>query len=279
MNGGPARETGERIMLKSLPALIAACFCLFSGGAFAGPPQILALIETPAPVPLTCEGGTCQAELSAFCLQHASRAPGHGTPYVVAGTGKLDLILQDADGKQRRLPAMAHLELNSVRGYAAVAVSLPRQRLAALGAVAAMVAVGRDVSLLPKSLADGRDAADAADLALATGPWRRIGRQIVEEDGARIDAVKLTNALINLLPRQDFGRLDLGDGLWRRALAGPLRKADPAGLAVAREALDTCTARMRYLGAETVRLCLQLRHDAMMDTLTRDYWKAVDTGA
>jgi len=266
-------------MPKWLATVIATCLCLASGGALAGAPQILALIETPAPVPLACEVASCRAELSAFCLQQASQAPGHGTPYVVAGSGSLDLILRDAEGKQRRVPAIDHLEIASVRGYAAVSVGLSRQRLTALGATSALVAVGKEVSLLPRSLAAERDVTRDPDVALATGTWRRIGSQVVEAGGAAIDAVRATNALINLLPGHDPTRQDSSDALWRTAVAGTMANADPAGLAVARSVLDECTQRLRYLGAETVQMCLQLRHDVMMEGLTREYWNVVGTGS
>lgn len=262
-------------MPKWSSAVIAVCFCILSGGALAGAPQILALIETPAPVPLACEDGTCRAELSAFCLQQASEAPGHGTPYTVAGTGSFDLILPGADGKPRRLPATAHLEIASVRGYAAVSVSLPQARLAELGASSAQVAVGQGVSLLPRSLAGKEDIAIDPEVALATGPWRRIGAQVVEGSGPAIAAVRATNALINLLPRHDVSGPHASEALWRMAAGA----GDAAGLAEAREALDECSRRLRYLGTETVQLCLQLRHDVMMERLTRDYWNVVGTGS
>lgn len=266
-------------MPNCLHSVIVACLCFFSGGALAATPQILALIETPTPVPLSCEGETCGAELSAFCLQQASQAPGHGTPYVLAGTGSFDLILRDAEGKQRRIPAMPHLDVVSVRGYAAVAVSLPRQRLAELGARSAQIAVGKDVSLLPQSLARAPNLDGDADVDMATGPWRRTGREVVEESGARIDAVRATNALINVLSRRDIKGMGSPDALWRIAVAPRIQEADPAGLAGARQALDECLGRLRYLGAETVQLCLQLRHDVMMERLTRDYWKVVGAGS
>ncbi len=51
-----------------------AFFAFFAGvsGAFAAP-QILAVLATAEPVPLTCVKGVCKAEFSTMCLQGGVR--------------------------------------------------------------------------------------------------------------------------------------------------------------------------------------------------------------
>ena len=267
-------------MTKWFPAFIALCSLGLIGSARADSPQILALLETIVPVPLVCEGTTCRAELSAFCLQEAESAPRHGTPYVFAGSGSFDLVLSDAAGKQTRVPAKGELAIASVRGYSAVAVSLPRARLAAMGAETARIEVGRGVSLLPASLAARSGHTDDPAVKLATGPWRDVGRRVVEtEGGATIAQVRALNAMINVLPMHDMSAPDYKQRVWTSAVTGRLATASAEGLAGARERLDSCNRRGRYIDITFMALCLQFRHDAMLETLTRDYWKAVGTGS
>lgn len=266
-------------MAKWLSAIIALCSLGLVGTARAERPQILALLETVAPVPMACENTACRAELSAFCLQEAGVAPHHGTAYVFAGSGSFELVLADAAGKQTRIPAGQELTISSVRGYTAVAVRLPRARLAALGATSVSLEVGPGVSLLPADLAARPGRRDDPAVRLATGPWREVGRRVVEVDGgATIAQVRALNAMINALPMHDLAAPDFAEQVWRSALNGRLAAAAPQGLADARGRLDACSRRGRYVDVAFMALCLQFRHDAMLETLNRDYWKAVGAG-
>ena len=266
-------------MTKWLLVIAPIFTAIASVGATAGSPQILALVETVGPVAMTCGETTCRAELSAFCLQQDRPAPGHGTPYVATNSEAFHLVLRSEDGKTERLPASNHLAITSVRGYSAVTVSLPRLALARLGAVQATVEVGAKVSLLPTVLAKDPDHGDDPEVALATGVLRDVGRKIVDRGGAAIVAIRATNALINAVPSGDMTNMRTGDEIWRTAVAGPMAGADTRGLTSARAAFNDCATRMRYLGGDTVRLCLQFHHDSMVQALTREYWQAVAAGS
>ena len=51
------------------------------GGRASAAPQILGLVATTAPTPLTCSDGMCSAQFSAFCLQQHRISPTAGTAY------------------------------------------------------------------------------------------------------------------------------------------------------------------------------------------------------
>jgi hypothetical protein len=265
-------------MLKWFLPIAAFAWLGLQTSAGAGAPQILALVETDAPVPLSCDGDNCRAELSAFCLQRDQAAPQHGTPYQVRNRDSLRLVLRAADGTVLRLAAPARLAINSVRSYSAVAVSLPQAVLREAGAVGAGLEVGEAVSLLPRVIAQDPDHGDDVEVKLATGPLRKIGRRVVDRGGVEIAIVRATNALINAVPVRDV-TLPPRRTTWKQDIFRRLAEVNPKGLPGASAAFDDCAGRMRYPGGESFRACLQFRHDAMMDALTREYWEAAGAGS
>ena len=100
--------------------LLLAVAAPLSGAAAA--PQMLGLIASNGPVPLSCAGGTCTAELSSFCLQRDRDVPPAGTAYRPVDDTGLTLVATLADGQTRRLPAGDRLRIESERNYTAVAV-------------------------------------------------------------------------------------------------------------------------------------------------------------
>jgi hypothetical protein len=71
-----------KLSLKFLLILFAAAWMVAPAGALAAPPQILGLVATATPTPLSCENGKCWAEFSAFCLQKHRQAPDEKTAYL-----------------------------------------------------------------------------------------------------------------------------------------------------------------------------------------------------
>jgi hypothetical protein len=76
--------------------------CAGASGAFAAP-QILAVLATGEPVPLTCVKGVCEAEFSAMCLQWARAMPEPGTAYAPVDPGKISS--SSSAGPTARRPA------------------------------------------------------------------------------------------------------------------------------------------------------------------------------
>ena len=266
-------------MTGRLLPIVALASLAMAGGAQAEAPQILALLQTIAPVPLVCQGETCRAELSALCLQQALSAPVEGTAYAFAGQGRIELALAGADGKPRRVPAAAELEVASRRGHAAVGVSLPRARLSALGAASAAIAVGHGVALLPAALAAAPGHDEDLAVLLATGAWRAVGARLVADAAADVAQVGALNVMLNLLPLHDERAPDFAEALWRQAITGPLAAAEPLGLKEANRRLEACGKRHRFYLVNDMARCLAARHDAVLEGLNQDYWKAAGAGS
>jgi hypothetical protein len=87
-----------------LAAFTVAAVAFAAPGAFAAP-QVLGLVASNGQsTPLACDGRTCSAHFSSFCLQQNRPAPAHGDSYTVAPGGELTLVVETTDGRTLRLP-------------------------------------------------------------------------------------------------------------------------------------------------------------------------------
>ena len=252
---------------------VAVIVALPNLGASAAP-QILAVLASDEGIPLTCSGGVCQAELSAFCLQRHRPAPGYGTVYGPAARGAFTLVVRGADGGERRLPAAEHVAFLQNRGYTAVTARVPEHVLAALGAISASIKVDANASLLPAPRSGDPEPLTPDEIALAVGPMRVLGSRVVD-GSADADAARILAAMVNLLPATKFGRSEHRAGLWRDAAAnGPLAQTDRPGSWRARMEYDGCVEAVEEHRTFSMRSCLERRHDHLMRELTHDYWNA-----
>ena len=93
-------------MVHRFIAVVVFCATAAAASAAVAAPQALLLVADGQALPLTCEGGICQAEASAICLQPDRPIPLPGTAYgVPAGrSGHAEpfalLIGETAAGKQ-----------------------------------------------------------------------------------------------------------------------------------------------------------------------------------
>jgi len=110
-------------------------------------PQILGLVVTMAPTPLLCGDRVCKAEFTSFCLQKERDVPHVSWAYEVAGGKSLHLVVIGRDGVEHRIAAAPHMTIRAHRGFAAVELSLSREKLVELGGVSVSIDVGSGVSL------------------------------------------------------------------------------------------------------------------------------------
>jgi hypothetical protein len=241
-------------------------------------PQMLGLPQTAGATPLYCSGGSCTAELSAFCLQADRDAPRAGTVYKPVDPNSIVLQLTRADGSVISRPAVKFARFASARGHFAVRITIDRATLKRLGAVKAAVRVGTQVSLVPNRVAGDTRPHKAAEI-------RSVSRELRAEaaplaDGDRPDAVaaRALNRAINLLP---FGNDT--DPRWRRSLWSKAIKgvqgtnASPVGLGLVRQWQRICRGYPLQRGA--YRLCLERGHDSLIGQVNRDYWKITGAGS
>ena len=270
--------------------VIAAFIAILSGAlsARAGEPQILGLVATTEPIPLTCADGLCTAELSAFCLQRRSAVPFTGTPYELASesAGAVGVIGRDENGDRVRysLPPQsgsASANLVSIRGNRAVRIELPLDSLLALGLHEAAVEIGNGVSAIPASLSRRSTTPEIrAEIALVTGPMRAAASSIVDDSGARAHGARWLNLLVNAIPSGYGGDVEDREAVWVTTIEGSLsdHSAGRDGVPLARRGFDRC-ADVPGGGFVSFRQCLAAQHDMLIDPLNAAYWEAVDTGS
>lgn len=166
--------------------------------AVAAPPQILGLVATAEPTPLSCADGVCGADFSSFCLQEEKPVPTTGTEYRAVEQSDIALIYTRADGTTETVDVGPYVAIDSRRSYAAVRITLPETLIEALGAETAQLRIGRFATAVPAALADDPSPAAAAEIAAVTGPLRRLAEQLFDPASEQARAAAEAMRLVNL---------------------------------------------------------------------------------
>ena len=161
---------------------IAGAVWLAAGGAQAAP-QVLGIVASNGPIPLTCDAGGCRADLSTFCLQQPRDNPQPGQSYMPLEGADIVLTGRNAAGETVRLPAASYLGFTTDREFTAIEVSLPAERLAALGLTDPAIEIGEKASLIPAAAANDADPQTAGEIAIATGAYRDKGAEFFDRAG------------------------------------------------------------------------------------------------
>jgi hypothetical protein len=260
-------------------AALSALVTLGIGPAQAAP-QALGLVATNGPVGLTCSGDECSAEMSTFCLQPDRFAPRRGNPYEPMNVEAIRLVGTRADGRQVALDAAALLRFESARNHLAVRVSLPRMQVAGLGLRRVDIVVGDRVALLPKAVTGDPNPHSEGEIAVLTRSLRSLGTQVIDRDTGRMQAARVTNRMINLLPPDGKADLTTGDRLWQQAVRdGGHQALTPMARRKAHGAYDFCRFAIETGVRSELRSCLQTQHDGFMKPLNAEYWDAIKTGS
>ena len=242
-------------------------------GAWAAP-QVLAALATDGGIPLTCAEGVCEADISTFCLQRDRPPPDIGAAYAPAAPGAFTLVVTDADGAERRLPAAPHVVFVERRGFTAVTARLREDVLAALGAVGARIEVGANASLLPVPRKGDPDPLTADEIARAVGPLRALGTRVVD-GSADAEAARVVGRMVNALPRKGRVGPARRAALWGDVTGEEgLDATESPALSRAKAEYDWCTESIEGFRFYSLRHCLELRHDRLMRDLSVDYWNA-----
>ena len=245
----------------------------------AAAPQILDVVATAQPLPMTCEDGVCTVELSAVCLERDRSTPQDGTPYQAIEAGKLTLVITAADGSERQVAAEPYVRISSVRGYTAVAVSLAESDARNLGAVKLALAVGPQLALAPVTVAGDDRPLSEEEIAEARTSLSAIAGDVAQR-GPDAIAARVLNRLINLVPRGQTVDGATADALWVQATGRPPRFEDlEPGFGQAALFFSYCRSNAESLGASTLRGCLGLSHDALMSGVNSEYWRIVGAGS
>ncbi len=242
-------------------------------GAWAAP-QVLAALATDGGILLTCADGVCEADVSTFCLQRDRPPPDMGAAYAPAAPGAFTLVVTDANGAERRLPAEAHVVCVERRGFTAVSARLREDVLAALGAVSARIEVGANASLVPVPREGDPDPLTAGEIARAVGPLRTLGSRVVD-GSADAGAARVVGRMVNALPRKGRVGAQRRAALWEEVTGEEgIDATESPALSRAKAEYDWCRESIEGFRFHSLRHCLELRHDRLMRDLSIDYWNA-----
>ncbi len=263
---------------KPIVAAVFAVFALAIGRAEAAP-QILGLMASDGlPMPMRCRDGACTAFLASFCLQEARAAPADGQEYAPGPGGGLTLIITRPDGSHLVLPANDLLTVRLHSGLSIVQVSLPIAKLAsrgfALGAADAVaVQVEAGTAILPVAAANDPDPQTPQEIALATGPLRRMAAETFDSSGEMPDTAKLLGLLINALPAENDPQPVALNGLLRGIVSsiGPGRLSAES-LAETAQIVENCQQFPPTSLAQG--FCLESLQRGLVSTLNEEYWAA-----
>lgn len=257
--------TAPRV-LRLLPAAAAFALAVAAWPAHAAP-QILALVETPAPLPMTCTDGTCRAELSAMCLQKERVTPEPGMPYRAAAPDHVRVVLTTGTGERIALDGDA-LRFRATRGYTSVDVVVPADVLAAHGRVTAEVAVARVAAVVPVPVAGDANPITEAEVEKTVGLRRMAAIRAERVEAPLVTAARAANRLVN------------GAGEDWPAIARDLGvAADGPGIRRAQEMAAVCRRYAAEKGEAGFDGCLQFRHDWLMRRVNDTYYRRTDVGS
>ena len=269
--------TKKFLATAAASALMALGFGLQNAAAA---PQILALIATGDATTLQCSGEACSANFSAFCLQSDRRTPVRGTAYSFADSREIRLVGLRNDGEAIELDAATELQVASLRGQLAVRIVMPRERLEALGLTQVSVQIGEGVTLLPDAIEGDDNPLSESEIAVATGPLRRAGSHVVDWDGSHMGALRVVNQLTNQLQANSNSPSSTQDRLVAAALSSKtMAGLSEEGRQVAKGMLDICHVSTDAGAYDSLRQCLETKHDSYLWRLNVDYWLAVHRGS
>lgn len=243
-------------------------------------PQVLALVADSQPVELNCERGDCWAEFSAYCLQPDRRSPVQGTRYLTTAAADLRATGTTHDGRTVVLDPAKDLTITALRTHVAVRVAVAGDVVRDLGLARVSVSIGQNVALVPAPVPGDDNPQDELELDLATGPLRTLGDTLVDSEGDRIVAARLTSRMINALPSRGRVDADTRQTLWQMTTSDPRYATLTKGTVEAlRFAWFHCDHGATYGLAKSMRKCLEGQHDSMIGYLNNQYWDAAKAGS
>ncbi len=240
-------------------------------------PQILGMVASHGPIPLNCTNDGCRADLSTFCLQQSRDNPARGQTYLPVKGADIALIGTDGQGRNLRLSATPYVEFTTDRGFTAIEVTLPPEKLAELDLSEIAIDIGEGVSLVPVAAANDRNPQTADEIAIATGTFREKGAEFFDRIGETGDAIRLANQMINALPARGRSINDSDGHMLESAIATDAGQASSSeGIALVRLMHAACQKKVDVdHHFENMRSCLERAHDQLVANTNVDLWGAL----
>ncbi len=266
--------------LRLVPAaLVAATVVAFQFVEIPGPaefvavkpaPQILGVMASAEPLPMTCVGRTCRAELTTFCLQSNRPVAELGTPYRLGGGG-LTLVVTLADRSVVRLPVDGRASLVTSHTYTSARLVVTLDPGLAERAVEVGVVVAPRTSLVPIDR-PGMRSPLAEEVDRVTGYERGRAARVFDSGAEGPVAVEITNRLINRIPTGDRLPEATRDRLWRQVVGRPIDQAREPGERRAAGIYRACRDTGAGDLSDTLRDCLVRHHHELVAALNKAFW-------
>ena len=209
-------------------------------------------------------------------------ATSSGVPirYKIADTGNVRLVGVRKDGSRVDLDASKELDLSSLRRQVAVRIAIPKARLDALGLESVAVEIGRNVTLLPETVAGDNNPLSESEIALATGPLREVGTRVIESDAGKIGGARWILQLSDTLPQATALTPKARSRFLKRARNTNASAGLPTPARIqAGEILNICEVKTELGAYRSLRQCFERRHDTLLWRLNVDYWLSTHHGS
>jgi hypothetical protein len=251
---------------------LAFAFAAFVPFGAQSAPQILGLIATAEPVPLTCADGVCRAEFSSVRLQRDRDMPKEGTVYNLVGD-QVSLVITNKDGSERRMSAANLVGLQSAETYTAVIIAVPHDFV---GSDASRVAISVDrmAAAVPAAERDDINPLTEAEIAMVTGPKLKIAARTIEAKPRQAGSARITMRMINAADKDPSRFVD---ELWREAAAD--QQVGCAAAIRAAGIVRMCRLMNAAGHAPDLKDCLFGHHHGTMLDLTTQVWNRLGAGS
>jgi hypothetical protein len=263
--------------------------------AAAAAPQVLMVVTPSDEIPLTCENGSCSAEVAAICLQPDRSNPQRGKSYRLrardanirgARSTRVEdtmiLMGRTAAGQEKILPAAKLLNISAEREHYAVTLSVDEAVIYQHGLTSLAVRVTGNVLLFPDADQGDPNPQTPSDLKIAKTTQRGTAERVLSNHSDEITGARLVRYAMNVLPR------DRASSKTERLAAreGAMRQPAPAdAVAHVKDAFYACrsvtdhTIIKRYDSRYSYRACLGVMHDELIDGVNKKYWDALKAGS
>lgn len=273
-------------------ALAIAFSILFAGKASAqfavpgqdnAPVEPLAILSTPAPLPLGCVDGQCAVFLSSIALDEASQSAEAGQTYVLAEGSESAIMI----GGQP-LSAIPDARIEASGHYSSVRLVLPESSLAVTGLPQgrARVTVTRPVAAEAMQL----EKAPGEGVRLTGAPLPELPGQFdfpsalsvlsIQASDSRVETIagQLIARTLAELPAENISGLQ-ADRHWQAVRSEAAADHIPTrALTMADGAFARCYLAGKN-GSMPVGDCLWSHHNGFLSVLNRAYWRAAVPGA
>ena len=266
---------------KIITVVISLLFIALSTSAIAAP-QILGLVATSQPLPLTCKNGTCKVEVTTVCLQEHRVAPMPGRAYTAGKGTEITMNIAAANGLRKSISVSKKISIIAQRHYTSVVLSLPENVLNQFGydkgQARASITVSALASAVPVPKASDKKPLSASEIAEYTGPLRHIAKDVFGRDSVNVETTQRLNQVINRLPddfTSDQAQFEKG---WAEVAKAAARRKIPEVDRAISQIGQTCRYEFKVGKYATMRSCLEQHHDVLASDTNKKVWQAMKPG-